>query len=88
VHQFMHTSVLSNRRNGDRWLRIPPHPCLSTAPAGVLRFSLHVCSVMSVFLLLLCYSLQRPGLVLWPLMASERGAPAEREPRLTREHPR
>lgn len=42
--------VLSNRHCGDRWLRCPPHPCLSTAHAGALRRSLRVCSVVGVFL--------------------------------------
>lgn len=39
-------------------------------------------------LLWVCYSLRRPGLALRPLMVSEREAPADREPGLTREHPR
>ncbi len=46
----VHASVLPNRRHGDRWLRCPPHPCLSTAHAGGLRSSLRVCSVAGVFL--------------------------------------
>lgn len=39
-------------------------------------------------LLWVCYSLRRPGLVLRPLMVSGRGAPADRAPGLTWEHPR
>lgn len=40
----------SHRRYKDRWLGYPPLPCQSSAHAGVLRRSLRVCSVGSVFL--------------------------------------
>lgn len=49
VNQSVLTNAISNRRNGDRWFRFPPHPFWSTAPPGALCRSLHVCSAASVF---------------------------------------
>lgn len=49
---------------------------------------LWVCSSLRVCAVAVCYSPQRPGLVLRPLMALERRAPADREPALMWAHPR
>lgn len=60
--------VFVQRRNGDRWLRFPQ----------ITRRSLLVCSVLSVFLpAYACFSPQRPGSVLRPLMDAQRRAPAD-----------
>lgn len=66
------------------WALIMPAYCVVLCMCVLLWVcsSLHVCAVA------VCYSLQRPGLVLRPLMVSEREAPADREPGLTWEHPR
>lgn len=46
----VHAGAPSHRRYKDRWLGYPPLPCLSSTHAGILRRSLRVCSVGSVFL--------------------------------------
>lgn len=56
-----------------------PAYCIALCVCVLLRVcsSLHVCAVA------VCYSPQRPGLALRPLMASERGVPASRQRALT-----
>lgn len=66
------------------WALLMPAYCVVRCVCVLLR----VCSSLRACAIAVCYSLQRPGLVLWALMVSERGAPADREPGLTWEHPR
>lgn len=55
------------------WALLMPVCCVARCVCVLLR----VCSSLRVCAVAVCYSLQRPGLVLRPLMVSERGVPAD-----------